>query len=350
MSAIAAARKPARVLGLALAAALVATVALAAAPLQASQAAGGIIFDGSPGSAAPPATLGPYTVTPFPPDPQPVMNWATDVPATSAGLAGPCLRFEPNPVYTNWLLNHVLFNDTYFSSTAVWGHGYAGDAYIMQSFGGEGCPDQLVMTLPPDTYAFYFYGHAYSGSMTMTVTANDTSFEPVALSATEGAKYFGFYSADTPISTITIDVPAHCTWAVGEFGIYMGEPASGVPADVCTRSDVAAVIYGGWDGIPVKAYVGGTEQQTLYTARDAFGNPAVLWTFYPPASGWDVSVAPQTPPGLDPARWQYKLVAVGVGRPAKMDYDPESAGARIYRCSEKVFYFQLIDTGALPAQ
>src|SRR5690606_7697826 len=81
-------------------------------------------------------------------------------------------------------------------------------------------------------------------------------------------------------------------------------------AKLSTRADVAVVIYGGWDGIPVNAYVGGAAQETMYTARDANGDAAVLWTFYPPARGWNVSVAPQTPPGKDPAEWTYELLRI----------------------------------------
>ncbi len=47
-----------------------------------AQAAGSIFFDGSPGTGPPPATLGPYTMTPFGADPQALF---TDV----GGVAGP---------------------------------------------------------------------------------------------------------------------------------------------------------------------------------------------------------------------------------------------------------------------
>lgn len=121
-------------------------------------------------------------------------------------------------------------------------------------------------------------------------------------------------------------------------------------SDVC-GANVAVIIYGGWNGIPVKAYVGGTPQPTMYTALDAKGEAAVLWTFYPPAgTDWNVLVEPQTPPGLDGSRWQYKLVRVVKGNSGRRDALTEvanpSSQLSIESCNEYVFYYQLIDTQA----
>jgi len=124
-------------------------------------------------------------------------------------------------------------------------------------------------------------------------------------------------------------------------------PPTPVP---CIRADVAVVIYGGWNGIPVKAWVGGTEQQTLYTALDSFGQPQVLWTFYPPENtSWSVSVEPQTPEGKDPARWQYKLLRIESPSQGTVNNNPGSATVSITRCNQYVFYFQLMDMGTTPA-
>jgi uncharacterized repeat protein (TIGR01451 family) len=117
----------------------------------------------------------------------------------------------------------------------------------------------------------------------------------------------------------------------------------------CIRSDVAVVIYGGWNGIPVKAWVGGTEQQTLYTAVDSFGEQQVMWTFYPPENtSWSVSVQPQTPEGKDPARWQYKLLRIESPSQGTVNNNPSSASVSITRCNQYVIYFQLVDLGAAP--
>ncbi|MHB0859144.1 MAG: hypothetical protein ACYC5M_16450 [Anaerolineae bacterium] len=74
---------------------------------------------------------------------------------------------------------------------------------------------------------------------------------------------------------------------------------------------------------------------TLYTALDGFGQQAVRWTFYPPAgASWEVSVAPQPPAGLDPARWQHELVGAST-----------SSSVSVSRYSQRVLYYQLVDSG-----
>jgi len=317
---------------LVLAAVLVAGVVGGAAPALTARAGSGIVFVGTVGTGAPPATLGPYTMTPFPADDRPLFDNVTEVPGPTGDLRfdGSMSHRRPNPDFSGgWW--------------SPWSHGYRGDVYW------SNWRTQVVMTLPADTYAFYFYaeGNVYDWN-TIAATAQDgTTSGPVQVLTSEvedGAAYFGFYSTGAPLTTIMVSFSRGEGFAVGEFGIYSG-PRIDSP---CTRADVAVVVYGGWDGIPVNAYVGGTAQETLYTARDAFGNPAVLWTFYPAAGGWPVSVAPVTPAGLDPARWQYRLVGLEVnGRAVE---NPAGAGATIFPCSEHVFYFQLVDTGALPAE
>lgn len=75
------------------------------------------------------------------------------------------------------------------------------------------------------------------------------------------------------------------------------------------RSDVSVIIYGGWNGIPARAWVGGTEQETLYTAVNSFGDAQAMWTFYPDGV-WPVVVDVALPPGLDPEQWELKLIRI----------------------------------------
>lgn len=115
---------------------------------------------------------------------------------------------------------------------------------------------------------------------------------------------------------------------------------------ICERSDVSAVIYGGWDGIPVSAWVGGTAQPTLLTEHDAHGVPAVLWTFYPPVGQeWSVSVSPHLPDGLDPARWEYRLLRIASHDGKSTISDPAGASVKISPCDGWKFIFQLVDKG-----
>ena len=106
---------------------------------------------------------------------------------------------------------------------------------------------------------------------------------------------------------------------------------------------VVAIVYGGWNGIPVTSYVGGTEQPILFTARDAYGEAAVHWDFYPPrGEEWTVSVLPVLPPELDPRIWGYDVIRLVVnGKEAPGDWLNNEvnirAGTTVY------VYLQLLD-------
>ncbi len=97
------------------------------------------------------------------------------------------------------------------------------------------------------------------------------------------------------------------------------------PEPPCPRPDVSVIVNGGWAGIAVKAWVGGTEQPTQHTALDSSGRPAVLWTFYPSeGETWSVRVEPQLPAGFDPAAWKFeptsKTVSVKTCRPEQVSF------------------------------
>lgn len=106
---------------------------------------------------------------------------------------------------------------------------------------------------------------------------------------------------------------------------------------------VVVVIYGGWDGIPIRAWVGGTEQSTLFTARDAYGEAAVHWDFYPPlGEEWTVSVIPVLPPELDPRIWGYDFVRLVVND-KEVSGDWLNATVKVRPGGNYVYYFQLVD-------
>ncbi|MGC9359305.1 MAG: SdrD B-like domain-containing protein [Anaerolineae bacterium] len=125
------------------------------------------------------------------------------------------------------------------------------------------------------------------------------------------------------------------------------EPGDRPTPEPCIRSDVSVIIYGGWNDIPVRAWVGGTEQETLYTKLNSFGEPQTMWTFYPPETEhWVVSAQPELPAGLDPDEWEYKLVRTESPTEGWVNDNPASASVKIRRCEEYVIYFQLVHTGA----
>jgi len=166
-----------------------------------AQAIGSVAVDTSPGTAAPPATLGPYTMTPFAPDDRPLRDNVGTVPAPEGNL----LFNQP--------VEHRRIGQFWFA----WSHGYSGDVY---STNGATILDLIP---PANTTAFYFNAEpSLSGVFNFTATASDgTTSGPIQVQSPGGAKYFGFYSADgTTLSTIRVESTEG--FAVGEFGIAYG--------------------------------------------------------------------------------------------------------------------------------
>ncbi len=163
----------------------------------------GIVYNGSPGTGAPPPTLGGRPVFPFPVD-----NRAELSPVTSVLVSDECplsIRFstttELRRVPTTW---------------GTWSHGYTGEVY-------SSLLDSFSIYLPPNTRAFYFYveGNAFF-TATVTATANDgTTSGPISVSGFGGARYFGFYTTNSSclLTSIHVEVPGALGFAVGEFGI-----------------------------------------------------------------------------------------------------------------------------------
>jgi hypothetical protein len=167
-----------------------------------------IIFDGSPGSAPPPATLGPYTMTAFGLDPQPINDGAVTGVSDPAGT----LAFTPP-------LNHSRVGNGW----STWSHGYTGDVYWTPSGG------PITITLPAGTRAFYVYAEPNTFALfDVTATAQDgTTSGPVQVQGEGGAKYFGFYATGTPnIASISVTTTDTSGLGVGEFGIA---PAAAPP-------------------------------------------------------------------------------------------------------------------------
>ncbi|MBK9271466.1 MAG: hypothetical protein IPM48_07700 [Saprospiraceae bacterium] len=165
----------------------------------------GIVFDGSPGTAAPPITLGGFQMNPFPTDTRPLLNFETEVPAFLPGI--PPIGFTPalqhRRVGVNW---------------ATWSHGYTGDVYSLTP------GTSVTISLPPGTRAFYLYaeGNAFNIA-NITAMANDgTSSGPIPVNGGSGATYFGFYttSQSCMLSSIIVNVSPNANgFAIGEFAI-----------------------------------------------------------------------------------------------------------------------------------
>lgn|GEM_PF-3495826 len=160
-----------------------------------------IVFDGSPGTSAPPATLGPFTMMSFPTDTRADFTNVTTVPG-------------PN--------GDITFSDATGVSTvgvtwATWSHGYNGKVYFRAG-------QSITLTMPANTVAFYFYAQPNNfATFTVTATAQDnTTSGPINVVGNSGASYFGFYSTNgVPLVSIQVDVQTGSNgFAIGEFGIF----------------------------------------------------------------------------------------------------------------------------------
>jgi hypothetical protein len=186
----------------------VAVITVLLLALGATPASAGITFDGSPGTNAPPPTLGGYGMTPFPLDGRREGVSVTSVPSPAGGDVTFDQATTVQRVPTSW--------------TSSWSHGYTGSVY------GRTAITSRTLGLPADTKAFYFYtqGNLYLPT-TVTATAQDgTTSGPVSVStgppgSSGGAKYIGFYATGSDeIGTITVRYPPEALgFAIGEFGI-----------------------------------------------------------------------------------------------------------------------------------
>jgi len=279
----------------------------------------------------PPATLGPYRMIPFPEDPR----RADFTPVTSV----------PGPT-GDILFSRTGYHDRVGDDWPLWGHEYRGDVY---HFRGNAVPyggtfeTSVTITLPAGTIAFYMNVNtelARPGAVAHVTTGASAAAAEVRPLKGMDSVLVTIYSLDEPLDSVTVTVSGP-SLAIGEFGIC-GAP-TGNP-----RADVAVVIYGGWSGMPVQAWVGGTPQPVQYTAPDASGEAATLFTFWPaPGEAWPLTIAPQLPAELDPTRWEIR--PVGISRRGVWREASDWTGLTVTGGAEIVLYFQLIDRGIQPS-
>jgi len=205
-------------------------------------------FDGSPGTAAPPPTLGPYAMTPFGADPQPFGS-VTSV----AGPDGASISFA-SP------LDHVKVGNGW----NTWSNGYTGDVYW--TYGA----DAATISLPAGTNAFYFYAepNPYAVFDVTATAADGTTSGPIAVNGFYGAQYFGFYTdGSAPLASITVS--SSVDFAIGEFGINTG-PGVKPEANYVALGDS----YSCGEGNP--PFLNGTDGNGDYCHRSSQAYPEVL--------------------------------------------------------------------------
>ena len=151
------------------------------------------------GTAAPPGVLGPYTMTPFGPDPQPLMAMVPSVASPLGGAVGFSAPLTHYTVGAGW---------------ATWSHGYTGDVY-------HSSRPSLMLTLPAGTGAFYLYAEPNPFQpFTITATAQDGTVVSQVVQGMAGAAGYGFYATGgSQISSIQVTSVQQIDFAIGEFGI-----------------------------------------------------------------------------------------------------------------------------------
>ena len=189
-------------------------LALAAASFSANAA---VVFQNL-GTAAPPTSIGGYTLTPFSLAPQnaiPDFSNISTIPGNpGAGVLG------INPQATKYPFSAL---------GATWGQGYSGPIYATAS--------TSTLTLPPNTHAFYYTLVDARGTSTFTATSDSgtnsgpISVSPNALGGPDSANGVAFYStAGESISSITVTTSSSNGLIFAEFGIDTG------PVTTCASS------------------------------------------------------------------------------------------------------------------
>ncbi len=175
-------------------------IVLGLAVLATAAAAPAAITGLAGGTAAPGATLGPYTMTPFDPDVRDLYSVITSVDSPLGGSVDFSDPLEHRRLGSGWL---------------TWSHGYLGDVYYTNGL------STITIALPDQTTAFYFYAEPNPFALyTIVATAQDGTDPVQDINGEGGAAYYGFYgTGGSYISIITVSAPQLIDFAIGEFGI-----------------------------------------------------------------------------------------------------------------------------------
>ncbi len=150
------------------------------------------------GTAAPAATLGPYTMTPFPADLRGEGASVSSVPSPLGGDVGFTPSTNHRTIPTGW---------------ATWSNGYTGDVY------SDFSSTTMTLTMPGNTGAFYLYAEPVDFSpFNISAQSQDGTTVTQNVQGQSGADYYGFYgTAGNTIVSITVTSSA--AFGIGEFGI-----------------------------------------------------------------------------------------------------------------------------------
>jgi len=177
-----------------------------------------VLVDTTPGTGAPPALLGGYTMGAFPSDPTAEGTLVSDLsPPVSAPVVGNLEFTDP--------VEHMLAGSLW----DTWSHGYTGDVYFNDN-------DDLLMFLPNGTLAFYLYVQPNLKDVFEFALASGLTVTTLDIDGDGGASYVGFYT-DDPLDPLQFVFVRQTTnqsdgFAVGEFGINVNPDLVPEPATV----------------------------------------------------------------------------------------------------------------------
>jgi hypothetical protein len=178
---------------------------------------GGLEFDLPPGTAAPPATLGGYTMTPIPHPGAPQCTRSSPPLSTPGGG-----EVDVSPTDAD------SFQRCIGSGWATWSHDFRGDVYY------TGGSTSQTIELPAGTKAFYLYVEPNPFSEeTFEVVAEPggVSSETFKAHGSHGATYVGVYSSGGA-SVEKLTITGSTDFATGEYGRSDGSTlAAGLVVD-----------------------------------------------------------------------------------------------------------------------
>lgn len=168
------------------------------------------------GTAAPPATVGTFAMTPFSTAAQAAIADLSSVTSIPGGPNGTTIGVSPaiqkRTVPTNW---------------ATWSHGYTGPVFFNTVNGGTS-----NLLLPAGVVALYLYAEPNAnGPTNITVTPIGGAPLTVSVNGSSGATGYGFYTtAGETIASVTVaGTVGDGGWAIGEFGVARVAQTTGIP-------------------------------------------------------------------------------------------------------------------------
>jgi hypothetical protein len=158
------------------------------------------------GKVACPAQVGSYQVTPAAADPSALNLSVSTVPMPTGGSLGISPALDHRKMGSGW---------------NSWSHTYTGDLYTASS----SAVSTVTLTLPDGTGAFAFFLEpnnlsAFTFTVSCTTADGGSLQETASIVGDKGATGFAFHCSTSPLSSVTILVPAGAGgFALGEFSI-----------------------------------------------------------------------------------------------------------------------------------